>query len=150
MKVREVLNQPSNVSTLLPKDERKANSMREPGFQAQLKRLEEKNVDERVQELVNRILEQGSKLSEKVDIRELKVYKQMIAQFLDEALGNSQKFSKESFLDRRGRYKVYATIRKINTHLDELTQDVLKAEKDHIGILQKIDDIRGLILDILM
>ena len=33
--------------------------------------------------------------------------------------------------------------------LDELAQELIKDEKDHIAILGKIDEIRGLLLDIL-
>lgn len=87
-------------------------------------------------------------MGKKVDIRELKIYKNLISEFLDEAVNNSHKFSKESFLDRRERYKVYATVKKINSSLEELTKQVLSDEKNNIGILKNIEDIRGLILDI--
>jgi len=40
-------------------------------------------------------------------------------------LHHSHIFSKDSHLDRRGRYKVYATVKKINEELDELTKRFL-------------------------
>ncbi|MCX7747340.1 MAG: YaaR family protein [Clostridia bacterium] len=150
MKVQESFNKPSNITNVVGKDDRKISDSRETGFQNHLKQVEERSLDERLHELVSKITEQGEKLSKKIDIRELKIYKKMISEFLDEALGNSQKFSKQSILDRRGRHKVYALIKKINTELDNLTKDVLSEEKDNIKILQRLDDIRGLILDITM
>ena len=38
--------------------------------------------------------------------------------------------------------------KKINQTLDELAEELLNEEKDHISILSKIDEIKGLILDI--
>jgi uncharacterized protein YaaR (DUF327 family) len=114
------------------------------------KSVEDKNVVERLRSMAADISAQGEKLADKVDIRELRAYKKMIADFMDEAVGNSRKFSKQSFLDRRGRHKVYAVIKKVNGELDELTKEVLAGEKDRIKILKKLDEIRGLILDILM
>ena len=111
---------------------------------------EDRNVVERLREKANEIAAQGEKLADRVDIRELRVYKKLISDFMDEAVGNSRKFSKQSFLDRRGRHKVYAVIKKVNDELDELTLEVLRDEKDRIKILKKLDDIKGLILDILM
>lgn len=150
MKVGETLNNPSNVSGVQGKDTKAVSNSRETSFQSQLKQVENRNFEERINELVGQITEQGAKLGKKADIRELKIYKSLISEFLDMALGNSQKFSKQSFLDRRGRYRVYATVKKINEQLELLTNDVLSEEKDNIGILQKLDDIRGLMLDIIM
>ena len=119
-------------------------------FLGALRGAEESNVVERLRRLAQEITAQGERLAEKVDIRELRAYKKMIAEFLDEAVGNSRKFSKQSYLDRKGRHKVYAIIKKVNEELDGLTQDLLRGEKDHIRILTRIEDIKGLILDLAM
>ena len=111
---------------------------------------EDRGVVERLRAKAGEIAAQGEKLADKVDIKELRAYKKLIADFMDEAVGNSRRFSRQSFLDRRGRHKVYAVIKKINEELDELTRDVLNDEKDRLKILKRLDDIKGLILDILM
>jgi uncharacterized protein len=150
MKVSDNLGKSSGIVGTAGKDERRVSENKEVSFQNQLKRVEGENHEERIRQLVDRIIEQGEKLGKKIDIRDLKIYKNLITEFLNEAVNNSRKFSKESFLDRRGRYKVYATVKKINGELDQLTEDVLKEEKDHIKILQRLDDIRGLIMDLTM
>jgi uncharacterized protein YaaR (DUF327 family) len=40
-------------------------------------------------------------------------------------------------------------IKLVNKELDELALELIKDEKDHIGILNRIDEIRGLLIDIL-
>jgi len=119
-------------------------------FLGLIKGVEEKSIVDRLRILANEIIEQGQKFVDKIDIKELRLYKKMISEFLDEAVGNSRKFSKQSYLDRRGRHKVYAIIKKVNEELDELTQEVLNGEKDRILILKRLDEIKGLILDIIM
>jgi len=150
LKVREVLGNPSSVAGMSGKEERKVPGSIEASFQGQLKHVENGNHELRLRELADKITMQGEKLGKKVDIRELKIYKKMISDFLDEAISNSHKFSKQSFLDRRGRHKVYAVVKQVNNEIDLLTKDVLSEEKDNIGILKRLDDIRGLIMDIIL
>src|SRR4051794_14231188 len=125
MKVRESLNNPSNMQNVAGKDDRKISDNMGANFQNQMKKIETRNFEERINEMVNRITEQGEKLGKRADIRELKIYKNLVSEFLDEAVNNSHKFSKKNFLDRRGRHKVYAVINKVNEELENLTKEVL-------------------------
>lgn len=68
---------------------------------------------------------------------------------MNEVVFRSHKFSRENFLDRKGRHRVYGLVRLIDANLDELAQELVKDEKDHIKILSVIGEIRGLLLDIL-
>lgn len=117
-------------------------------FSTRLKKVSSDNYEAKIIDLINQIEVQADKMSKKIDIRELKIYKRLVSEFLDEAVNNSHKFLKENKLDRRGRHRVYAIVKKINQNLEDLTQEVLKEEKDNLLILNKLDDIRGLILDI--
>ncbi|NLD46940.1 MAG: YaaR family protein [Clostridiaceae bacterium] len=148
MKIREGVGNSAKVHDITGMDDKKVSSNSGTAFKSHLRHFENHSAEERIQLLVGQIQEQGEKLSKKIDLRELKIYKSLISEFLDEALNNSRKFSKDSRLDRRGRFKVFATVKKINEELDALTNDVLNTEKDNIRILQRIEDIRGLVLDL--
>ena len=39
-------------------------------------------------------------------------------------------------------------IKLVDKNLDDLASELIKDEKDHLSILNKIDEIRGLLLDI--
>ncbi len=150
MKISDTLGNTAGLPGLPTKDDTKVRPGRSGEFRNQLSRAEDSNYEQHLDRLVKDIVKQGDILAKKIDIRELKVYKKLIAEFLDLALGNSRKFSKRSILDRRGRHKVFAIVKNINTELDLLTQDVLQGEKDNISLLQRLADIRGLILDLFM
>ncbi len=106
--------------------------------------------EERLLQLARDVEAQGKRLADRVDIPELKAYKRMVSTFLEEAVAGFGKFSKESFLDRRGRHRVYATVKTVNEKMEELTREVLKAEKDNLAIAGRIEDIRGLVLDLFL
>jgi len=93
---------------------------------------------------------QGQKLVRKADIKELQKYRELIGKFINETVSNSYAFHKENSYESRRRHKIFATVNKINIKLEELAQKVLSAEADNLAILDKVDDIRGLILDMLL
>jgi hypothetical protein len=103
----------------------------------------------KVDELLSDITAQGNRLAEHMDIRDMKKYRGLIKDFLNEVVYRSHKFSRENFLDRKGRHRVYGIIRLIDTNLDELAGELVADEKDHISILSRIGEIQGLLLDIL-
>ena len=147
MKVKETTQSTNSTATVKDVKSPEASS---GDFLNVVKNVEEQSVVTKLRKLAEDIAQQGAKLGDKIDIRELRVYKKMISDFMDEAVGNSRKFSKQSFLDRRGKHRVYAVIKKVNEELDELTKEVLYGEKDRIKILKRLDEIKGLILDIVM
>lgn len=111
--------------------------------------IEDSELQARLTLVMEDIVQQGKKLGKRMDVRDMKHYRQLIKEFMNEIVNRSHKFSRENFLDRRGRHRVYGIIKQVDTKLDELAQELIKDEKDHIAILGKIDEIRGLLLDIL-
>lgn len=111
--------------------------------------IEEAGLQERLQLMLEDIVQQGKKIAKRTDISEMRQYRQLIKEFLNEVVNRSHQFSRENFLDRRGRHRVYGIVKLIDKNLDELAEELIKDEKDNIAILNKIDEIRGLLLDIL-
>ena len=113
-----------------------------------MSKIEEDGLAERLDGMMKEIVQQGKKLTKKMDIRDMKHYRTLIKEFLNEVVNRSHKFSRENFLDRRGRHRVYGMIKRVDEALDELAGELIKDEKDSIAILDKVDEIRGLLLDI--
>ena len=120
------------------------------GFKFKLvSHIEEQELQARLSVLMEEITMQGDKLAKKRDIRDMKRYRGLVKEFMNEIISRSHSFSRENFLDRKGRHRVYGIIRLVDENLDELAQELMKEEQDHIAILSKIGEIRGLLLDIL-
>jgi hypothetical protein len=110
--------------------------------------IEESELQARLNTLMEEITMQGEKLSKRRDVKDMKHYRGLIKDFLNEVVTHSHSFSRENFLDRRGRHRVYGIIRLIDENLDQLAQELMKDEKDNLAILNKIGEIEGLLLDI--
>ena len=110
--------------------------------------IDDAELKEKLSGLMDEITEQGKKISEHMDIRDMKKYRGLVKDFMNEVVNRSHKFSRENFLDRRGRHRVYGLVKLVDKNLDDLAGELVKEEKDHIAILGKVDEIRGLLLDI--
>lgn len=110
--------------------------------------IQEDQLQEKLSGLMSAIEVQGAKIAKHMDIRDMKKYRASVKEFMNEIINRSHKFSRENFLDRRGRHRVYGIVKLIDQNLDDLAAELLKEEKDNLEILSKIDDIRGLLLDI--
>ena len=111
--------------------------------------IEEEGLAERLNLMMEEIVMQGDKIVKRMDVRDMRRYRTLIKDFMNEIVNRSHKFSRETFLDRRGRHRVYGIIRLVDEKLDELAQALVSEECDKIAILAKVDEIRGLLLDIL-
>ncbi len=105
-------------------------------------------LQQKIDSMLVDITAQGDRIARHMDIRDMRKYRELIREFMNEVVFRSHKFSRENFLDRKGRHRVYGIIKLIDANLDELAQELVKDEKDHITILNKIGEIRGLLLDI--
>lgn len=111
--------------------------------------IEDEYLQARLNFMLDEISAQGKKLGKHMDVRDMKRYRELIREFMNEIVNRSHKFTRENFLDRKGRHRVYTMIKLVNKELDELAMELIKDEKDHILILNKIDEIRGLLIDLL-
>lgn len=110
--------------------------------------IEEKELQAKLGSLMEQITNQGEKLAKHMDIGDMKRYRALVKDFLNEVVNRSHEFSRENFLDRRGRHRVYGIVRLVDKNLDDLAQELVKDEKDNLTILNKVGEIRGLLLDI--
>ncbi|MBR4778033.1 MAG: YaaR family protein [Lachnospiraceae bacterium] len=104
---------------------------------------------EKLSGLLEEITGQGEKIKKRRDITDMRKYRSLIKDFMNEIVNRSHKFSRENFLDRRGRHRVYGMIRLVDEKLDALAEELIKDEQDALMIMGSIDEIRGLLLDIL-
>ena len=110
--------------------------------------IEEKDLAEKLKGMIQDISEQGDKIAKHMDIKDMKRYRELVKGFMNEITSRSHEFSRENFLDRRGRHRVYGIVKLVDKNLDDLAAELMMEEKDHLAIVGKIDDIRGMLIDI--
>lgn len=109
--------------------------------------IEEKDLQNKISSLMDQITTQGERIAKHMDVTDMKKYRSLVKEFMNEVVTHSHEFSRENFLDRRGRHRVYGIVRLVDQNLDELAQELVKDEKDNLSILNKVGEIRGLLLD---
>lgn len=148
MKIKKTARKYSGTGEVTPGGGKNLKDARRAAFVDSIASAERSIQRKALQDIVDDILAQGRKLAQKADLRELNEYRKLVSQFLDEVVGRSHRFTKYSILDRVGRHKVYAIIKKIDSEMELLAAEVMKSERDNLKILERLDIIKGLILDI--
>ncbi|HHU22285.1 MAG TPA: YaaR family protein [Clostridiales bacterium] len=119
-------------------------------FQQQLGSQLKEQYRQRVTALFDEISEQAAYIIENVDMGAFEKYRQLIAALLEEVTSNAYRLESEYVLDPSGRQRVYEIIRTIDKKLENLAADILSRNSKHIDYICRMDEIRGLIMDMLL
>lgn len=112
--------------------------------------LMQKNKQHTVSELQQRIKsiqEQGDRLARHMTVRELKLYRQMVKQFLEETLRQGIGLKEVRGFDRRGRVKRYKLLEEVDEKLVILAEELLETEEGRIQLLNTLGEIRGILIN---
>ncbi len=120
-------------------------------FNFTLQRITSKDgLQEKLSTLYDEIKTKGAQLTERLSLQDLKEYRAKVSEFMNEVVTNSHEFSRQNFLDKRGRHRVYGIVKHVDKNLDDLASELMKSEKDQLKILEKVDEINGLLIDVLV
>ncbi|MCF8002573.1 MAG: YaaR family protein [Halanaerobiales bacterium] len=120
----------------------------EKSFQSQLEDIKQEEIKERFDKLLNLVDKQGDKLKKSLDKKDLKEYKKRVKDIL-RLIQNEFAQTKQSFSwDGTGNLKIYTIIEKVDQNLDILHNLFLQEQADVLEVVKKIDEIRGLLLDL--
>lgn len=150
MKVADIGTITKDKQSLTSLQERQPSADTELVFQRQLTSMHEAQYQEYIEDLKNRIFEQGEALKQKSDICGFLKYRQLIAELVGEAASNAYQSSRSGGFDIKGRHKVLTIIKKVNSKLDDMAQEILAQQNDNIKLLQMVDDVRGLLVDMFL
>ncbi len=79
--------------------------------------IEEAGLAERLNLMMEEIVMQGDKIVKRMDVRDMRRYRTLIKDFMNEIVNRSHKFSRENFLDHLPRFaKSQIKIVKLNFH----------------------------------
>ncbi|MGI5901751.1 MAG: YaaR family protein [Desulfitobacteriia bacterium] len=134
-------------NTRLNFDPQTPGGKKEANFQKVLGRTEQLQNKE-LTLFLNRLDAQGKKLAESLSLEDLVTFKNMIQDFLKTTFGKSRVMQEEVFWDFSGQPKTMARVSKIDRALEDLGEQVLSSQAEALKILAKIDEIKGLIIDL--
>ncbi|HHT48986.1 MAG TPA: YaaR family protein [Firmicutes bacterium] len=98
--------------------------------------------------LLGQVDEAAQKLLNQPSIETLRSYRLAVRSFLKEAVSGSYQMKGESRWDRRGNRRMFCVVQKVNQALEELTSAVLEKNAKPMELMAKMDEIRGLLVDL--
>ena len=105
---------------------------------------------EQLTRLLGDISAAGDRVAKSRNLRELTRFKMLIKRFLQEAVEYGLDMKQSHSWNRFGEGRRLKIVETIDEHLVELAQDILSEEKDTIDLLDKIGEIKGLLINLYM
>lgn len=103
---------------------------------------------ERLSKKMTEIAAQGEKLADTRSVENLRKYKKMVKDFLDDAVKNGLELKEQRGFNQRGSTKVYKLVKEVDKKLIDLTNQVLDKEKKGLDVLNLVGEIKGMLLNI--
>lgn len=116
-------------------------------FQKALNQANEVDVTARLDQLMELIEEKAKKLKQNMSIQNLSEYRHFVKQFL-KTFNEEFMHANQSVSWNRGSMKSYTILAEIDESLEELRTLFMEEQKDSLKIIDKLDAIRGLLLDL--
>ena len=144
------IDKSQNRTQSLPADAESRNKIEssQRGFAVDLSKEANQQTRQRLEELMGKIQEQGKRLGQTPTFSDLKSYRELVKKFMSEAVGQMYDVESGAGWDRRGRQKAYTLVKTVDEKLESLTEDVRQGQERQLAILEKLDSIRGMLVDL--
>lgn len=117
-------------------------------FHQQSNDQERGEYQDRIKKLFDEIRQSAPSLLQKCNLQNFENYREKLADLMDELLHHTYLFQSEQIQDSYGRRKVYATVTIVNQKMKELGEDLLAENKEQLKFISRVDEIRGLLMDL--
>lgn len=120
-------------------------------FQETLRGARAGQWNQRVDQALARLDQLGERLGRTFSLEDLKRYRAVVAELMHDLTRQMVQVRADVEWDTQAwEQRTLVTIRRVNEEVEKLTQMVLSKEQDRLAILDKIGEIKGLLLDVRM
>ena len=117
-------------------------------FNLKLLETRRENLREELDQLLISIDSQAKEIEKSLTFETLRVYRELVRKFVGIAVNEFFEVEEKLSVGPTGKKKSLLLVKKINEELEKLAQDFLDRQKNLIGFLGRLDQIRGLLLDL--
>lgn len=118
---------------------------KDPPFQSFISDIEKS--DEGLFPLLHRIEEQGERLAHSLTVKDLRLYKMLVQQFIRESLAGSVSL-KSTRVWHRPQSHAHSILKVADQKLINLMEELLKKDVNRVAVLEHIGEIKGLLIDL--
>ncbi len=102
-----------------------------------------------LENLIDEVYEKGEELKDSPTFEHIKTYKKAVKRFMDYIVKNTVKIEERISGANILKRKRFTLIEIVDTKLESLVVEVLRSQKDQVSILKKVDEINGLLVDLM-
>jgi hypothetical protein len=117
-------------------------------FQRIMNSYSKELTQDHLHQLLQDIDQQGTQLSEKPTFNELRKYKNLVKQFMGELTKKGMGLYQTESWDPYGGNKTLKTVQVLDRKLMELTDHVLNQQNAGLSLLERIGEIKGLLINL--
>ncbi|HOV78943.1 MAG TPA: YaaR family protein [Bacillota bacterium] len=123
----------------------KVKQTRDGDFSASLNSAKKEYAERELKKKLEKINGLGEEIKERPSLQKIKEYKELIRDYLSFVLKHFFKISQTY-----GMYsaQILTRVEVINRKIEELTSEFIRQQKENIDIVDRIDEIQGLLLDL--
>jgi uncharacterized protein YaaR (DUF327 family) len=104
---------------------------------------------ESLEELLDQVHERGDLLAEHQSLENIRTYRRAVSSFLDYVIANMIEVEEQTSGGSVLRRKRFTQLKIIDEKLEALVQGVLRNQVKQLDVLEKINEIRGLLIDLI-
>jgi uncharacterized protein YaaR (DUF327 family) len=118
-------------------------------FPEMMQQQEDQTTQDQLRRKLEQIKLQGDRLARSMNVRELRSYRQLVKQFLEETARKGIAIKDSRGWDLRGRGKHYKLLEELDRKLLDMADELLDHEQGKIKILNDIGEIKGMLMNLL-
>jgi uncharacterized protein YaaR (DUF327 family) len=136
------------VDLLKAADVRRSAQVERLSFGELVKGEDQRMSQERLTQLLNDIDRQGQILARSRSIRDFYHYRNLVKQFMEEAVRYGIALDDRRGINRRGRSRLFKIVKEVDGELLKLADDLLSEQAPMIDLLARIGEIRGMLINL--
>jgi uncharacterized protein YaaR (DUF327 family) len=137
-----------NVDLMKTSDSRRSSQAERLNFGTLIQGEDDRMSQERLTQLLSNIDKQGQILARSRSIRDFYLYKNLVKQFMEEAVKFGIALDDRRGMNRRGRSRLYKIVKEVDGELLKLTDELLSDQAPMIDLLARIGEIRGMLINL--
>jgi len=131
----------------VPKGRKVTKSSRPASFSDRLMESRTAKIREELDGLLLMIDKQAKEIEKSLTFESLRAYKELVRKFVQVVVKDLYRVDKKYSVGPTGKKKTHMLVKKVDDALDELTRDFLERQGNLLGFLDRLDQIRGMLLD---
>ncbi len=119
-----------------------------PSLAERIQRVQDEKLRSELAGLIQGVDERARKLLASKNKKDFEEYKASVKQFMEKAITGSYKLEEKHGQRQDGKFVVFLTMRKVDEALENLAQLMVAGQQDPMRMVARLDEIRGLLMDL--